>query len=109
MENQLLIEKIKAVLEKNPCELGAMEDLFGLCRVLTDPAEGHRLNKEVRRYNAAALREKKPHTLEVLLDLQKRSLLFDAPVEMVPNTTSSAARPPVQVAILFSISSWVIR
>ena len=82
VENQLLIEKIKAVLEKNPCELGAMEDLFGLCRVLADPAEGHRLNKEVRRYNAAALREKKPHTLEALLDLQKRSLLFDAPVEL---------------------------
>lgn len=81
MENQQLIAKITSFLERNPCDLEAMEDLFSLCRVLEDPKEGHKLNKEVRRYNALAIQEKKPHTLAPLLDLQKRSLLFDAPVE----------------------------
>ena len=33
------------------------------------------------------------------------SMSLEAPVETEPNTTSSAARPPVKVAILFSISS----
>ena len=37
------------------------------------------------------------------------SMSLDAPVVMEPNTTSSAARPPVRVAILFSSSSLVIR
>ena len=35
--------------------------------------------------------------------------LLDAPVEMTPKRTSSAARPPVSVAILFSSSSFVMR
>ena len=37
------------------------------------------------------------------------SMSFEAPVVISPNTTSSAARPPVNVAILFSISCLVIR
>ena len=35
--------------------------------------------------------------------------VVDAPVEMTPKRTSSAARPPVSVAILFSSSSLVMR
>ena len=37
------------------------------------------------------------------------SMSLDAPVEMTPKRTSSAARPPVSVAILFSSSSFVMR
>ena len=82
MDNSILAEKIRAFLERNPCDLGAMEDLFGLCRSVDDQDFGHRLNKEVRRYNAEALRHGNRSQLQALLDLQKRSLLFDAPVEL---------------------------
>lgn len=81
MENQVLIGKIRAFLERNPADIEAMEDLFSVCREVLAPEEGHKLNKEVRRYNSLALQLKKPNTLGALLDLQKRSLLFDAPVE----------------------------
>lgn len=82
MDNSILAEKIRAFLERNPCDMGAMEDLFGLCRSVDDQDFGHRLNKEVRRYNAEALRHGNRSQLQALLDLQKRSLLFDAPVEL---------------------------
>lgn len=82
MDNSILAEKIRAFLERNPCDLGAMEDLFGLCRSVDDQEFGHRLNKEVRRYNAEALRHGNRSQIQALLDLQKRSLLFDAPVEL---------------------------
>ena len=82
MENQCLAEKIKTFLDRDPCDMGAMEDLFGLCRAVEDAAYGHLLNKDVRRYNALALQQRKHGTMGPLLDLQKRSLLFDAPVEL---------------------------
>ena len=37
------------------------------------------------------------------------SMSLEAPVEAEWKTSSSAARPPVSVAILFSSSSWLIR
>lgn len=82
MENQGLIDKITSFLDKNPLDIGAMEDLLGLCKVLTDPAEGHKLNKEVRRYNSLALQRRDHTKTAALLNIQKKSLLFDAPVEL---------------------------
>ncbi len=82
MQNQVLIEKIKAFLERNPADIEAMEDLFSVCREVLDPAEGHKLNKEVRRYNALGMKRGDGPTKAKLLDIQKRSLLFDAPVEL---------------------------
>ena len=48
-------------------------------------------------------------TLLVLASFVACSISFDAPVVTEWNTTSSAARPPVSVAILFSISVLLMR
>ena len=62
----------------------------------------------------AGLRHAEQHTTYAL-DVTDRQALFaaardfdgKAPVDIVPKTVSSAARPPVSVAILFSSSSRV--
>lgn len=59
-------------------DAGALNDLFDVCRLMeeTDFQGAHELNKEVRRLSA---RYAKEQVSERMFELNKRSLLFDAP------------------------------
>ena len=73
-------ELIKKASNRNLTDAGALEDYFDCIRLLeeTDFDEAHRLNKEIRKISAM---EAKRQVSARMLDLNKRSLLFDAPYD----------------------------
>lgn len=73
-------ELTKRAAARNLTNDGALEDYFECLRLLeeTDFDEAHQRNKEVRRISAA---EAKRQVSARMLEINKRSLLFDAPYE----------------------------
>lgn len=75
MEIHELVDK---AFKRDLSDASALTDAFEVCRLLeeTDKEEAHRRNKEVRRLSAKYAAER---TDAKMFELNKRSLLFDAP------------------------------
>ena len=71
-------ELVKRAATRDLTDAGALEDYFSAIRLMeeTDFTDAHRRNKEVRQISAA---EAKRQISARMLELNKRSLLFDAP------------------------------
>ena len=73
-----LDELIKKARERDLSDASALQDLFDVCRLYESEnfEEAHSVNKEVRRLSAKYAKEQNSFKM---FDLNKRSLLFDAP------------------------------
>lgn len=73
-------ELVKKASRQNLTDAGALEDYFDCIRLLeeSDFDEAHRFNKEIRKISAM---EAKQQVSTRMLELNKRSLLFDAPYD----------------------------
>lgn len=74
-------ELVERAFQRDLSDASALTDAFEVCRLLeeTDKEEAHRRNKEVRRLSAKYAAER---TDVKMFELNKRSLLFDAPYEL---------------------------
>lgn len=75
-----LDELIKKARERDLSDASALQDLFDVCRLYESEnfEEAHSVNKEVRRLSAKYAKEQNSFKM---FDLNKRSLLFDAPYD----------------------------
>ena len=75
-----LDELIKKARERDLSYASALQDLFDVCRLYESEnfEEAHSVNKEVRRLSAKYAKEQNSFKM---FDLNKRSLLFDAPYD----------------------------
>lgn len=75
-----LNELIKKARERDLSDASALQDLFDVCRLYESEnfEEAHSVNKEVRRLSAKYAKEQNSFKM---FDLNKRSLLFDAPYD----------------------------
>ena len=75
-----LCELIKKAKERDLSDASALQDLFDVCRLYESEnfEESHNVNKEVRRLSAKYAAER---TDAKMFELNKRSLLFDAPYD----------------------------
>ena len=73
-------ELVERAFQRDLSDASALTDAFEVCRLLeeTDKEEAHRRNKEVRRLSAKYAKEQNSMKM---FDLNKRSLLFDAPYD----------------------------
>nr|UZV42166.1 MAG: terminase large subunit [Caudoviricetes sp.] len=71
---------IKKARERDLSDASALQDLFDVCRLYESEnfEEAHSVNKEVRRLSAKYAKEQNSFKM---FDLNKRSLLFDAPYD----------------------------
>ena len=71
-------ELVERAFQRDLSDASALTDAFEVCRLLeeTDKEEAHRRNKEIRRLSAKYAKER---TDMKMFELNKRSLLFDAP------------------------------
>ena len=74
-------ELVKRAFQRDLSDASALNDAFDSLRLLeeTDKEEAHRRNKEVRRLSAKYAKER---TDVKMFELNKRTLLFDAPYEL---------------------------
>ena len=73
-------ELVERAFQRDLSDASALTDAFEVCRLLeeTDKEEAHRRNKEIRRLSAKYAAER---TDIKMFELNKRSLLFDAPYD----------------------------
>lgn len=73
-------ELVERAFQRDLSDASALTDAFEVCRLLeeTDKEEAHRRNKEVRRLSAKYAKEQNSIKM---FELNKRSLLFDAPYD----------------------------
>ena len=88
-------------------EIGIAEDLFEVCRLveLDDFDLAHKANKQVRRESVAIGRKERSFRA---LDLNKKSLLFDAPHEFDSYMLFSGIRQGTEQEVLRSPSQDII-
>ena len=74
-------ELVERAFQRDLSDASALTDAFEVCRLLeeTDKEEAHRRNKEIRRLSAKYAAER---TDILVFDLNKRSLLLDAPYDL---------------------------
>jgi len=75
----IMINRIKAAIDRSPDDITAYNDLFSFCRNIEDEQFelSHRTNAELREKTTAAMRRKV--NIGEFFELYKRTLLFDAP------------------------------
>ena len=78
MDIQKLVD---AAFKRNLADHGALRDAFDCVRLLedVDPVAAHKKNKEIRRLSALYAKEQNSSNM---LEINKRAVLFDAPVEL---------------------------
>lgn len=84
LTNLQTIQKLQEIVEKNPQQYQAVEDLFEMLRIYEseDEKQAHLWNNDVRRISAQQVKLVKSDSLaEKFYYLNKRSLLFDAKID----------------------------
>lgn len=84
LTNLQTIQKLQEIVEKNPQQYQAVEDLFEMLRIYEseDEKQAHLWNKDVRRISAQQVKLARSDSLaEKFYYLNKRSLLFDAKID----------------------------
>ena len=85
MTNLQMIKKLQEIVEKNPSNYQAVEDLFEMLRIYEseDFEKAHLWNKDVRRITAQQVRAAGSNIAlgEKFYNLNKKSLLFDAKID----------------------------
>lgn len=84
LTNLQTIQKLQEIVEKNPQQYQAVEDLFEMLRIYEseDEKQAHLWNNDVRRISAQQVKLVRSDSLaEKFYYLNKRSLLFDAKID----------------------------
>jgi len=84
LTNLQTIQKLQEIVENNPQQYQAVEDLFEMLRIYEseDEKQAHLWNKDVRRISAQQVKLARSDSLaEKFYYLNKRSLLFDAKID----------------------------
>jgi len=84
LTNLQTIQKLQKIVENRPYEYQAVEDLFEMLRIYEseDKKQAHLWNKDVRKITAQQVKLAKSDELaEKFYYLNKKSLLFDAPID----------------------------
>jgi predicted phage terminase large subunit-like protein len=84
LTNLQTIQKLQEIVENNPQQYQAVEDLFEMLRIYEseDEKQAHLWNKDVRRISAQQVKLVRSDSLaEKFYYLNKRSLLFDAKID----------------------------
>lgn len=84
LTNLQTIQKLQEIVEKNPQQYQAVEDLFEMLRIYEseDEKQAHLWNNDVRRISAQQVKLARSDSLaEKFYYLNKRSLLFDAKID----------------------------